>query len=109
MRHLPMCLSPSLRRRSEVSMKYTDEQDKERHTLVGVSQIMDRNDIRSFNGLTLDTLNILKEKNYVDVEECQNDSPTIESFMIFMGSKEGKKIKGLTAHGYIVSNGRDDR
>lgn len=58
---------------------------------------------KRFGGLDLDTLQILHEHNFLSLNECQNYSPSIGKIMEFM-----EKNIGFTAHGYTVSNKRDD-
>ena len=58
---------------------------------------------QSFRGMMVDTLKTLIDQNFADPEECQNDSPTISEFYDFM-----ERYPEYTAHGYTVSDTRDD-
>lgn len=60
-------------------------------------------DCINFEDLNLDQLNQLIDQDFIDMEECQNLSPTTEDFFEFM-----KKYPGTTAHGHAVSHTRDD-
>jgi hypothetical protein len=60
-------------------------------------------DAERFNKLTLEQLNELKLMKVLDPKEQQNDSPTIKEFMDFM-----KDHPGVTAHGYVISEDRED-
>ena len=84
--------------------KYTEEQDKERCELVGVDAKNFFGGCASFSGMTYKTLKTLVDKGYADLEDNQNGSTTLGEYLEFM--KEHPRFK---AHGYIVSNDRDDR
>ena len=57
----------------------------------------------SFKGLTLEALNLLLDEGFIDPEEYQNCSPTVEQFKEFM-----EIYPEVTLHGYIVSPERHD-
>lgn len=59
--------------------------------------------IRHYKELTYEQLEELDDKCFLDPEECQNYSPSIAEFMDFM-----KDHREFTAHGYVVSDTRDD-
>ena len=59
--------------------------------------------IARFEGLDVETLKWLLEHNFADPDETQNDSPTIEEFLDFM-----ERHPEFTAHGYAVTDKRDD-
>lgn len=59
--------------------------------------------IKHFDNLMVDQLNELIVDNYIDVNECQNSSPSVGEFFEFM-----KKHRQVAAHGYAVSHKRDD-
>ena len=59
--------------------------------------------VRQFNNLPCSILMNLVTEDFADLEETQNDSPTIQEFIKFM-----KTYKGYTAHGYVVIDTRDD-
>ena len=84
--------------------KYTEEQDKERSELAGVNDKNFFGGCASFSGMTYNTLQTLVDKGYADPEDSQNDSPTLGEYLEFM--KEHPRFK---AHGYVVSNNREDR
>jgi hypothetical protein len=58
---------------------------------------------RRFAGMTLETLKLLHENNFLSLEDCQNFAPSIGEIMEFM-----EKNEGFTAHGYVVSDLRFD-
>ena len=84
--------------------KYTEEQDKERCELVGVNDKNFFGGCASFSGMTYNTLQKLVDKGYADLEDSQNDSTTLGEYLEFM-----KVHPRFKAHGYVVSNDRDDR
>lgn len=84
--------------------KYTEEQDKERCELVGVDAKNFFGGCARFSGMTYKTLQELVDKGYADLEDSQNDNTTLGEYLEFM--KEHPRFK---AHGYVVSNDRDDR
>lgn len=59
--------------------------------------------IRSFDGMTVDTLKKLVELKFADPDERQNDSPKIREFIEFM-----ENHKGYTVNGYAVALHRED-
>lgn len=84
--------------------KYTEEQDKERCKLVGVNDKNFFGGCARFSGMTYETLQKLVDKGYADLEDSQNDNTTLGEYLEFM--KEHPRFK---AHGYVVSNDRNDR
>lgn len=58
---------------------------------------------QQFQNVPLSVLETLIEKNLLDKNEQQNDSPTTEEFMELM-----REVPNLLAHGYIVSEKRQD-
>lgn len=56
-----------------------------------------------FYDMTLETLKILHENNFLSLDDCQNCAPSIGEIMEFM-----EKNEGFTAHGYVVSDLRSD-
>lgn len=60
--------------------------------------------IRRFEDLSYETLKQLVDEGFVDVEECQNLSPSIQDMMQF-AEKYGKHY---LFDGYVVSDKRDD-
>lgn len=84
--------------------KYTEEQDRERKKLCGVDDKNFFGGCASFNGINAKTLQMLVDKGYADLEDNTNGSTTLGEYLDFM-----KKHKRFKAHGYIVSNDRDDR
>ena len=59
--------------------------------------------VRRFEGMSLDLLKELMGKGYVDPEESQNNSPTIEEFIDY-----AEAWGGYVFDGYVVSPKRDD-
>lgn len=58
---------------------------------------------RRFESLSLKQLNALIQNDFIDLEDCQNYSPSVGDFLDFM-----KKYPAVVAHGYAVSHKRDD-
>ena len=58
---------------------------------------------RRFDGLSLKKLRRLVELNFIDLEDNQNNSPTVREFIEFM-----EKYPDYTVMGYTVSIDRDD-
>ena len=58
---------------------------------------------KHFEGATLEALEKLLAAGLIDAEEAQNSSPTVAEFMEVMRSHPS-----FRAHGYIVSEERDD-
>ena len=59
--------------------------------------------IRYFSRLDVSTLKRLIDANYIELDECQNYSPTTEDFCNFMETHPE-----FTDHGYAISDKRDD-
>lgn len=59
--------------------------------------------VRYFYGMNLDTLNKLIELGFVDLDEAQNNSPTIDEFIEWMENHDGYIVNG-----YVVSDKRED-
>lgn len=59
--------------------------------------------IRHFERLGLKDLELLIEGNFIELEECQNDSPTTAEILEFI-----RKYPKYTVHGYAVSPFRED-
>jgi len=86
---------------------YTKVEDKERYSLLGLNWTPDdwgMGGTIHFNDLKLDNLKKLADKGYIDMDECQNASPTTEDFMLLL-----EEYPEFHAHGYLVVNKRDDR
>ena len=83
--------------------RYTDEQDARRMALCGVSRI-GFGGVADFDDLTLATLDTLISEGFADPRDTQNSSPSIKQFRDYMAEHPN-----VTAHGYLVSNDRDDR
>ena len=58
---------------------------------------------RHFNKMSLTTLNKLIEKNFADINDCQNCAPSIGEIKRFL-----KRNPECWCHGYAVSTDRDD-
>ena len=74
-----------------------------RDTIIFGKDIPSYNDICHFNELSLDQLKQLIDLEFIELDECQNDSPTTEEIYNFM-----KKYPNYTAHGYVVTINRKD-
>ena len=86
--------------------KLTDEQVVARDILVfGEAQdwTQSMGGIKHFKSLSLDELEQLVKEGFADPEETQNDAPSIQEFLDFM-----RKYPVAFAHGYVVSNDRED-
>ena len=59
--------------------------------------------VRHFNKLSLENLKELIENRFIELEECQNESPSTEEILHFM-----EKYPDYTTHGYAVSPLRED-
>ncbi len=59
--------------------------------------------IRSYDELNIKKIHELLDKGFINVNERQNLSPTIGKFIKFMD-----KYPDYKAHGYVVSDKRDD-
>ena len=59
--------------------------------------------IRHFKDMSLSTLEKLVAQNFIDLDEQQNDSPTVQAILGFM-----RTYPDYTAHGYTVSIERED-
>lgn len=58
---------------------------------------------RHFDKLNLTQLKELINNNFIDLEDAQNLSPTVQDFLEFM-----EQHPNVLAHGYAVSHNRDD-
>jgi hypothetical protein len=58
---------------------------------------------RRFESLDLEQLELLIKNDFIDLEQCQNYSPSVTDFRDFM-----KMYPDVMAHGYAVSHTRDD-
>lgn len=88
-------------------VKLTNEQVALRDEIV-FGQVQDWSDsmggIKHFEQLTLGGLERLVKEGLIDLEEQQNDAPSVEEFLDFM-----RKYGVASAHGYVVDNEREDR
>lgn len=73
---------------------------KLRNEILGVGE---EDEFHRFTNLSLNNLQELIDSNFIDLEECQNYSPTTEEFLNFM-----KENPGVVAHGYAVESTRND-
>ena len=86
--------------------KLTREQEIRRDEIVfGEAQdwTQSMGGIKCYQDLTLSELENLIKEGFADPEETQNDSPSIQEFLDFM-----REYPFVRAHGYVVSNERDD-
>ena len=58
---------------------------------------------RHFRYMNVDTLKKLINKGYIELDECQNCSPSTREFFDFM-----QEYPAFTAHGYAIIDTRDD-
>lgn len=58
---------------------------------------------KRFEQLSLEKLESLVGNNFIDLDDCQNLSPTVQEFLTFM-----KNHPKVYAHGYVVSHNRND-
>ena len=76
---------------------------KLRDQIIFGKNIPEYNDICHFNQLSLQQLLQLIELNFIELDEYQNNSPTTEEILEFLG-----KYPKYTAHGYVVTITRND-
>lgn len=69
----------------------------------GDMQLWAPNEIKYFEYLSYSQLHELIDNNLIELDECQNDSPSVKEFYEFM-----QQHINTTTHGYVVSPGRDD-
>jgi len=74
-----------------------------RDSIVGIVRANYSGGVERYRGLTLNKLRELIDNRFVDLDERQNNSPTIAEFYEFM--KDHLEVK---AHGYVVDASRDD-
>lgn len=86
-------------------MKLNNNVDERDVILFGEKYNKDRyfGGCRRFDDITLEVLETLVEKNFIDLDECQNDSPTTEEFLEYM-----KDHEQFVAFGYAISPDRGD-
>lgn len=60
--------------------------------------------VRSYEGLTVEALEDLIEEGFVDLDDCQNNSPTVREFLEFARERP----MSVFFHGYAVHKNRDD-
>ena len=87
-----------------MARKFSDKQNKERLSLLKLDTDDKFGGVNHFENLSSDTLQTLVDKGYADLDDKQNDAPTLGEFLSFM-----KQYPEFTAHGYVVSNDRNDR
>ena len=61
--------------------------------------------VRHFDNLSPDTLKELVKNDFADPSDMQNDSPSLQHFLLFA---EHWKQYNVTLHGYVVSIERSD-
>ena len=59
--------------------------------------------IGRFFGLSLENLEKLINQNFIELDDCQNDAPSVNEIYMFM-----KMYPTVTAHGYAVTKERSD-
>ncbi len=84
-------------------MNNKKQQDKLRHEILNIEYDSKHYDVKYVKDISLEQLLRLIDENLIDVEEAQNNSPTVEEFINFL--KDYPKFK---AHGYIVTPDRED-
>jgi len=85
-----------------------NKDDKRRHEILGLrfeepQKDKQGYDIRPIENVTLQQLQTLKEEDFLDLEECQNDSPSVGAIIDFI-----EEHPNFKAHGYIVTPVRSD-
>ena len=58
---------------------------------------------KDFDSLSLEQFRELVANDFIDLEDCQNDSPSAGQFLAFM-----EKYPAVVAHGYAVGHDRVD-
>lgn len=89
-------------------MKTLNKDYKKRNEIIFGDDDVDSKDnwlggTRRFESLDLEQLELLIKNKFIDLEECQNCSPSVADFRDFM-----KQYPEVMAHGYAVSHNRDD-
>jgi hypothetical protein len=89
-------------------MRTLNKDYKSRNEIIFGDDDADSNDnwlggTRRFDSLNLEQLHALIRNEFIDLEDCQNYSPSVGDFLDFM-----KKYPEVEAHGYAVSHKRDD-
>lgn len=74
-----------------------------RDQIVFTGNVPDYNDIKHFTHLSLLQLQQLIDLDFIELTECQNNSPTTQEIFNFMA-----KYPQYTAHGYVVTIKRPD-
>lgn len=68
-----------------------------------VCTLPDNYDIEHFGSMDLQTLDCLIKENFIDTEETQNDSPTVQEFRDYLFTHPL-----ATVHGYVITHTRSD-
>jgi len=76
---------------------------QERNRILNITDKESGGGAVNFESLTLDSLNELVEKNFINLKECQNCSPSISEIRNFM-----TEYPDFTAHGYAIVPERSD-
>lgn len=85
-------------------MMYLKQEDEaKRFEIFGLNAPDFKYDIIGFLEMTVEIGKKLIDFNFLDPNDCQNNSPSNEEFVKFM-----EKYPNVTAHGYIVSPERQD-
>ena len=63
-------------------------------------------DYARFSGMNAECLQELVDNGFADLDETQNDSPDIKTYLDFL--KDHSKYSNLTLHGYIITPTRED-
>ncbi len=86
--------------------KLNDNVERRDEILFGTAYSADRYRLGGachFNRLGIDRLRTLVDEEFIDLDECQNYSPSTGDFLEFMTIHPE-----FTAHGYAISPDRDD-
>ena len=86
------------------SQRNLNRDDELRQKLMGIPVIYSGGAF-SFNNMSLKTLKSLFENGFIDLEDCQNESPTIGQFKDFVEKYPNENIRFI---GYLISPERDD-
>jgi len=83
-------------------IKFNEDVER-RAEILGIDTIFYVGGIQRFSGVTTEQLKALMDENFLDPKDAQNSSYTAKEFYDFM-----LEHPGVTAHGYAVSEARQD-
>lgn len=96
---------PEISTNNEVFYSNLNRDYKKRDKILGMNVKWDKKTLGTYRieQVNLDTLNLLVSNNFIDLEERQNESPSVKEFMQFL-----EKQPSFRAHGYAVGPKRND-